>query len=193
MSNKSLLMFVAVIGLLLYNFIPKFIYSAANTHKNIETNISQTIEKANDTLTHLVVDYSRPIKDGIKAGKYDYINENITEKHFPVSKDEHGRKEQTFTLYHFGNGVESDYAIAQMEKDGKRPATLRELLAFGEANPELQRQFSIIALGSVWVGRSGDNYFAYLGSGSDGRGLGLSWYSSGWGDRCRFLAVGKLS
>ena len=138
----------------------------------------------------LVVDYARSLKDSIAAGSYDWVNSDITEEHFPA-ESEQGQKEQSFTLYHFGKNTESDWVIAQMDKDGKRPATIRELLTFGEKNPELQRQFPIIALKSVWVDRSGCRSVAYLGSNSVRRYLFLSWCGGSWDDCCRFLAVSK--
>lgn len=138
-----------------------------------------------------VVDYSRGLNESIKAGCYDWTDGDINEVYFPPSKEEKGQKEQSFSLYHFGKDIDSDWVIAQMEKDGKRPATLRELLAFGETNPELQRQFPIIALGFVWVGRRGGHSVAYLDSNSGDRFLSLRWCVLGWLGGCRFLAVSK--
>ncbi|MEK7061874.1 MAG: hypothetical protein AAB957_01290, partial [Patescibacteria group bacterium] len=94
-------------------------------------------------------------------------------------------------LYHFGKKTESDWVIAEMAKDGKRPATLRELLAFRENNPELQRKFPIIALGSVWVGRDGYRRVVYLYRYHSERDLSLYWYESDWLGFCRFLGVSK--
>lgn len=141
----------------------------------------------------LVVDYTRSVKDSIAVGKYDWKDKDkdITDKNFPLAEHEVGTKEQMFTLYHFGKNTQSDWVIAQMAKDGKHPATLRELLAFGEDNPELQREFPIIALGSVWVGRDGGRRVPCLGRDDWRRRLGLGWYGSGWGGDCRFLGVGK--
>lgn len=148
-------------------------------------------KKVKEEFKVLLVDYGRSVKNRVESGKYDYVNPDITEEHFPVSKDEVGKKELQFTLYHFGKNVESDYAISEMEKDGNRPATLRELLAFGEANSELQRQFPIIELGSVWLFRHGRRHVAYLGGHSGKRFLNLFWYDNSWSDNCRFLGVGK--
>lgn len=139
----------------------------------------------------LVVDYGRSVKAGILAGKYDYANDNIAEENFPKAEHEQGKKEQVFTLYHFDKSTESDLVITQMEKDGKRPATLRELISFGEKYPELQRQFPIIALGSVWLDRLGSRRVPYLGSAGSRRDLDLNWYDGSWDGRCRFLAVSK--
>lgn len=139
----------------------------------------------------VVVDYSRSLKDSIAAGCYDWVNSGITQEHFPAEKDEQGTKEQSFTLYHFGEETESNWVIAQMDRDGKRPATIRELLAFGEANPEFQGYFPVIALKSVWVCRGGDHACADIGSRSGKRYLDLNWYNHRWHGNCRFLAVSK--
>ncbi|MCI0479541.1 hypothetical protein L0Y59_03270, partial [Candidatus Uhrbacteria bacterium] len=51
-------------------------------------------------------------------------------------------------LKHFGRDTTSEANIAEMDKLGYRPATHLEAYAFAKANPELQRQFWIVALGS---------------------------------------------
>ena len=139
----------------------------------------------------LIVDYSLSLADAIKAGGYDYANSNITDEHFPADKAEQGKKEQSFVLYHFSKGMDSDLLIAQMDADGKRPATVHELLAFGKANPELQRQFPIIALKSVWVNRGGSRNVAYLSRCGSERRVGLDYCDGRWDGDCRFLAVSK--
>ena len=140
-----------------------------------------------------VVDYSLPLKDAVKTGRYDHAEKNITDEHFPAKKDEQGLKEKSFTLYHFGYDTEyteSDWVIAQMNKDGNRPATIRELLAFAKANPDLQRNFPIVALRSVWVGL-GRKRVACLGGFSSGRAISLRQLDTLWPGKSRFLAVSK--
>ncbi|MEK7061802.1 MAG: hypothetical protein AAB957_00905, partial [Patescibacteria group bacterium] len=61
-----------------------------------------------------VVDYSRSVKDGIVAGKYNYKNDNITDENFPPAEHEVGTRVERFTLYHFGKKTESDWVIAEM-------------------------------------------------------------------------------
>lgn len=133
------------------------------------------------------VDYSRPLAEMIKAGHYDYANESITADNFPMTGE--GQVELDLTLIHFNRGITSKEAITEMRKMGMRPATLPELLALGEKYPEEQRQYPIIAFGSVRQHPLGDRDVPYLGEWSGERGLSLSWFDNGWGDRCRFLAV----
>jgi len=138
---------------------------------------------------NIIVDYNRSLADMIKAGNYDWVNSDINAKHFPIKGK--GKHELTATLFHFDRYIESDDAIAEMDKQGYRPATIEELPALGEKYPELQKEFPIVALGSVWRGPSGDRYVAYLGWNGLERGLGLDWFGSRWSARWRFLALRK--
>lgn len=159
--------------------------------EKIATVVVEACKKAKEAFT-FVVDYGRSISESVKAGRYDYANSDVTDEHFTAEEYEKGKKEQSFKLYCFdGKETESDWVIAQMDKDGFRPATVRELLAFGEKNPELQRQFPIIALRQSWVYRNGNRSVACLAGCDTERELGLGWYDRGWHGRCRFLAVRK--
>jgi len=124
----------------------------------------------------------------IRAGQYDWVNSDITSDHFPI-KDEEGTKD-ALELVHFERYIESDDVLRELDRRGLRSATIEELLAFGAKYPELQRQFPIVALGSVWRRLDG-RFVPCLWSGAGKRYLGLSWFESGWSDRCRFLAVRK--
>ncbi len=122
----------------------------------------------------------------IEVGKYDWVNSDITEARFPMPEN--------FTLgaepklYHLNRNISSEKAIEEMAKDGFRPATIWDLLDFGAKNPELQRQFPIVALGSV-CRVSVRRFVACLGRDDSGRSLNLDWYGRGWGGGGRFLAV----
>lgn len=137
-----------------------------------------------------VVDYDRCFKDLIEARNYDCVDPAIIEENFPAETDEKGTKEQLFTLYHFGRDMRSEDVIAAMDEDGKRPATIRELLAYDESN-SLQSQFPILALKSVWVCLTGGCRVACLDGHSGERYLFLYWCVGLWEGRCRFLAVNK--
>ncbi len=130
------------------------------------------------------------VKKVSKAKNYNCANLNIaTGEYCPPIKD------GTFTLYHFGEEVESDDAIEAMENDGKHPATLGDLLAFDKANPELKAQFPLIALGSILVGPDGDRYVPYIwdydSESSQRVKVELALWDGEWFDFCRFLAVSK--
>lgn len=94
------------------------------------------------------------LKGLIEIGKYDWVNSDITEVNFPMPANlVLGAESKPF---HFNRNISSENAIKEMAKEGYRPATIWDLLDFGAKNPELQRQFPIVALGSV--AEVDDNY-----------------------------------
>lgn len=139
----------------------------------------------------VTINYDLSFPGMITAGHYDWVNSDITEKHFPV-KGEGTTKEVTIELVHFNRAMgSSDEVIRELDKRGLRPATIEELLAFGAKYPELQRQFPIVALGSIWR-RLGRRYVPCLWGNSSERNLSLPfWFGYRWSDYCRFLALRK--
>jgi hypothetical protein len=140
----------------------------------------------------LNIDYTKTIEQAVADGKYDWKNSDVTTKNFPVPLKMTGKKvEVSVKLFHFNRDISSEDAISKMDKAGYRPATLMELLALGFLFPELQRQFPIVALGSVWRVANLDLYAPGLFVGGHKRGLDLRWIVSGWRARYRFLGVHK--
>jgi len=144
--------------------------------------------KAGNTY-HLSVDYGRNVEDGVKVGRYDWANADITSRNFPTKRK--GTVEVAVELVHFNRYVSTDEALRELDKMGYRPAELHELLAFGEKYPEVQREFQIVALGSVWRYRDGDRYVPYLYGDGSGRGLYMGWIEDDWYVVYRFAAVRK--
>lgn len=136
----------------------------------------------------LTVNYDISLADALVLGKYDSVNGNITQANFPPS----GKGTQTIeaALFHFDKTMTSKRVIAEMNKAGYRPATIEELLALGQVNPDLQRKYPIVALGSSCVVDGGRNV-SYLSWGSNERKCNLSRFDFDLNDRCRFLAVRK--
>lgn len=140
----------------------------------------------------LVVDYSRSVVDGIRAGCYDYTNPDIAACHFPTEKS--GVHEVTVELLCLDTdalNVLTEEVQAEMETRGLRLADFHELLAFGEKHPEIQREFPIVALGSAWQCRDNRRLVPFLDRYGAGRRLDLYWIEYGWNGVCRFLAVRK--
>ncbi len=139
--------------------------------------------------TYLVtVNYDLSLAEMIKVGKYDSVNSGITKKHFPVNGE--GTNEVVTELVHFNRFIGSDEVIRELDKRGFRPATIEELLAFGAKYPEMQIQFPIVALGSLWR-HLGHRDVPYLWGASRGHDLNLDWFENGWEGHYRFLAVRK--
>ena len=146
----------------------------------------------NAIIFDFAVDYTRTVAEMVKVGKYDWSNNNITADHYPIPQDKAGKKEDINTkVFHFNRAISSADAVKEMEKEGYRPATAHEIMDFGEKNPELQRQFPIVALGSVWQYGILYRFVLVLGEGGSKRLLKLSFWDGGWADFYRFLAVRK--
>ncbi|MDP2696073.1 MAG: hypothetical protein Q8O87_02355 [bacterium] len=142
----------------------------------------------------LTVDYSSTLEQMIQAGRYDWVNSDINEKNFPLNLPAgFPTKVQVIPeLIHFNRVMSSDQAITEIKRRGLRPATIWEMLAFGEHNPDLQRQFSIIALGWVWRSGAGGRRVPSLAGSAAERKLKLHWFDAVWHGRCRFLAVREV-
>ncbi len=152
------------------------------------------LPKANNVIekTYKVVfDYSQSLASMIKAGKYDWFNDHITDKHFSLEGE--GQQEAELVLVHLDRDATTKEVREYMKEQGLEPAKIEHLLAFGTTYPELQRQFPIIALGSSFVDARGSRGCPCLDCGHDGRELNLDWNDDGdrWHDSCRFLAVRK--
>lgn len=111
-------------------------------------------------------------------------------KYHPSCKDIEHRETEEMILKQFDRNISSEDAIAEMEKEGYRPATHLELYAFAKANPELQRQFWIIALGSSAL-RGDYPFVAMLCGDFSRRILDDCWFDRGWVAGERFLFVKK--
>ncbi len=120
---------------------------------------------------------------------FDWVNGDINPETFPLEGNGLFLN-LGFTFVHLNRNATSDEALAAMEREGLRPATFAELLAFSLKYPELQRQFPIVALGSSALIR-GDRRVPYLDGHSRVRNLRLNWVGRAWNADCRFLAVRK--
>ena len=169
----------------------KMLTSGGNLRRSIDflNGTLPTEAKASDSFT-ITVNYSQSLAEMIKAGKYDWTNSDITEKHFPVKGG--GVVERMLTIHHYNRAMESKEVIAALEAIGKEPVPVEDLLAFGAKYPEEQQKYPIIALGSVARVR-GSRDVPYLGRRDSERVLGLRWFGGRWSEDCRFLARNKVS
>ncbi len=152
--------------------------------------LAELIVGSNANVFPLVIDYTQSLAEMVATGKYSAgaVNTNITEEHFPV---ETGEANVQSVLVHLDRTVDSDQVLRELDKRGLRPATMVELLAFGAQHPDAQRQFPIVALGSVWADPDDDRRVGCLWGRPASRELHLSWFDGQWGAHCRFLAVRK--
>ena len=137
----------------------------------------------------ITVDYGLSLEQMIATGRYDWVNSDITSEHYPIVGT--GTVALEGQLVHYGRNMSSEAVLADLDQKGLRPATMAELLAFGAKYPELQRQFPIVELGSVWPYPLGDRSVGYLARVGRGRRLRLVWFADDWGASYRFLAFRK--
>jgi len=137
----------------------------------------------------VVVDYTKTLAEMVSAGEYDYVSSDITTDHFPIEGK--GQREVEVVLFHFNRVVSSEEVISELEKAGYRPARIEELLTLGAERPELQKEFPIISLGSVWQDPNGCRCVPYLNWNDVKRNLNLNWFENYWREDYRFAGLRK--
>lgn len=125
--------------------------------------------------TILVIDYSLTLEDMIVAGRYDWVNNDITATRFPVKGE--GTAEYEAKLFDFDRSISSEAAVRKIRAADRanpwEPARIEHLLAFGAKHPDEECRYPIVALGSVCVIRS-DCYIPCVEGVDAGRFLLLS-------------------
>lgn len=141
------------------------------------------------TVFKVVVDHGLTLAEMIKACGCNYNDSDITAEHFPIKGS--GKVEVEIILLHLGREVTAEEVEAEFEKRGLRFARIEEFLALGAANPDLQRKFPLVTLGSRWQGPCGSDYVPCLCRRVSERKLYLYCYDRQWLGGCRFAAVRK--
>jgi hypothetical protein len=131
------------------------------------------------------------LKALIKAGKYDWVNPDITTKNFPPNKNT--APAEDIEIIDLNMSLTTEHIIKELDGLGLRPATIHELLKFGAKTPDEQRKYPIVSLGSSWVNQFRLRNVPYLRCVGDDRMLRLCWDnpSNKWNGDCRFAAVLK--
>jgi len=146
----------------------------------------------------LIIDFSQDLRQMVVAGHYDWPNPKVTVKYFPLNGA--GKRKIKVELLHFNRDFSNgDQIIAKLKEVNEwlaqqgadyryRSAQIEELLALGAIQPELQRQFSIAALGSIWR-HAGYRDFVYLYGDVAKRYLYLDYLENDFSDVWRFAVV----
>jgi hypothetical protein len=138
----------------------------------------------------VTVDYARSLEQMILAGKYGYANPDITAKNFPITGK--GIVEEEIILVHFDRDISSDDAEKELATMGLEPARLEHATAFGAKYPDVQREYPIVFLGSVWTDPDGDRRVPYLDYWDGRRELRLGYRDAQWDRIYLFAAVRKV-
>jgi hypothetical protein len=137
----------------------------------------------------LLVNYDLSLRDAIDAGDYQGVHSSITSENFPSTR--HGQTQLEMILVRYERRMTSEEVLRELDEAGLRPAELPEFLAFGATYPGVQREFSVVGLGSVWQDRKGYRNVPCLYTASEGRYLDLHWWDDGWYSYSRFAAICK--
>lgn len=134
----------------------------------------------------LSVNYEMKLERAIIFGQYDWINPNLISKGFQTNQK--GRAIVLAELIHFNRAIDQKEVIEEINKE-YRPADIRELLAFGERYPRMQKKFPIVSLGSLLKDQNDFFHVPYLhGYGSE-RYLGIHCVTDTWREMYRFLVI----
>lgn len=101
------------------------------------------------------INYNVNLEDMIIKGRYVEVDRSINEKKFPKDSIilnncfEEENCDILVKIFYFSSNCSTKSIIEKMEESGYRPASLLELLFFGEAYPNLQKTFPIVSLGSI--------------------------------------------
>jgi hypothetical protein len=136
-----------------------------------------------DTCT-VTIDYQQPFGQMIAAGAYDNVNSHITEASFPVQRGDVAVRE--LILVHLGAVASTGDVLHALDDLGVRSARIEELLAFGAAYPQAQRQFPIVALGAI---ETSYRRRPFLWGSSRVRHLDLRFDEKTWSGNIRFLTL----
>jgi hypothetical protein len=131
----------------------------------------------------VTIGYRQTLEQMIAAGGYDQVDRHITQSSFPVTPG--GDAERELTLVHIGRVVSTDELMHYLEDLAVRSGRIEELLAFGAAYPQAQRQYPIVAVGAL------DEYRRrpFLWGSPCVRHLDLRFDEKIWGGSIRFLTV----
>lgn len=151
-------------------------------------------ELKEDGLFRLTVDYTQSLEQMVAAGRYDWVNSDITAKRFPIVGE--GIVEFDARYFHFNRSISSENAVKEIESADTAnpwmPAEIEHTLSHGKTFPDEQRKFPIVGLGSVAKVR-GYRGVPCLSKGGSRRRLFLDWWYDVWDPGYRFLAVRKVS
>ena len=130
---------------------------------------------------------TRTTDEVIAAGNYDWKNDLISGKNFPMRPMPEGPREIVFLEFNHDPG--SEEVLAEAQRQGLERPRYEDALFFGEQHPGEQIKDPIVFLHEPWR-RPGN--LGVLVLYCDGRNRHLSLHCFGsWGRRCRFAFVRK--
>lgn len=137
-----------------------------------------------------LVNETEDIETLLKDVELDRVNGYITSKKSPVKKVGRRNKELSVCLFQVSMSLPLDLIVKEMREVGYRPGGIHLLVALIRENPELQKDFSIIApVSFCQVG--GYKYVPLLHRGT--RYLDLDYQGKSFGEDYRFICVPRVT
>ncbi len=125
------------------------------------------------------------INELVKQGCYDWSDPAIKDGHFNI--DVPHRAE--IILLHFQDRMDGETALKALWRNNFRAASMPELLTLGIKYPKLQKDFPIVALGSIVRYIGGRRFVGCLYYEAGERKVYLRWFDCDWYNHVRFAAV----
>lgn len=102
-----------------------------------------------DDIKRMVIDYDRAIPEMVTAGQYDRLHNGLelTVPHLEDLSGKSGRMEVELVVFHGLDSMSAEYAREMMDQESIVSGYAKELLAYGEAVPDAQRKYRIVAPG----------------------------------------------
>ena len=171
------------------------VWNILGGEKGVDDFIEGITHVVRKTVSYIVATFTIPIdetmsvEDVVKTGNFDTIDESINSTNFP--KLANGQKLDGIEvfLFHFNKFMSSESVISEMDKAGYKPANIWIVIYLVIKEPYLQREFPIVALGSIGLGafRPVPSLYEH----SSKRFLHLNFFNIGWYGNYCFLAVRK--
>ncbi|MDX1535598.1 MAG: hypothetical protein R3346_02465 [Candidatus Spechtbacterales bacterium] len=128
------------------------------------------------------------IEDLLERGSWYNVDSRINSDNFS-GKDEKIEGLE-FSVLRFREMIDAESVLADMELQGLEPGTLEELLLVEVQAPDFERQWPVVALGSVFHDKERDIDLVPVAYYTEnGRGIRLTNKDSAFGDEYRFLAI----
>lgn len=127
------------------------------------------------------------VSEGISRGKYDWVDADITEEHFP--QEEFIRQKSVLVdLICYPSNTSTEAIKQDFATNKYRSSVLRTALAIGEQCPRAQSKGPIVFLGSHWRSPGGFVGVPVLDMNGRRRELLLEPHDVSWCSECLFAA-----
>src|SRR3989338_5208567 len=114
----------------------------------------------------------------IRRGKYDWVNDQITDERFPIF--EHATATRKIEFVEYDHDPTSEEVLKDFTSRGLKRPTYEDGFYFGIQHKEEQRKHLIVFLHEPVQGSYGRLRVLVLDGYSGRRGLGLGWFDSRW-------------